>query len=130
MADLLSEEKLAEFNDAFSAFDKKGEKKIPSSDLITVFQAMRCNISKKEETDYLSLLDPYGEGSVPYAEMLPLIAKRLETKETTDALVSAFRVFDKQNRGNSACVLPPTYLYMYMHMYIYVYTIYTYLYYD
>jgi len=71
----------------------------------------------------LQLLDPYGEGSVPYAEMLPLIAKRLETKETTESLVSAFRVFDKQNQGNSACVLPPTYLYMYMHMYIYVYTI-------
>jgi hypothetical protein len=28
-----------------------------------------------------------------------LIAKRLETKETTDQLIAAFRVFDKQNRG-------------------------------
>lgn len=99
MADLLSEERLAEFNEAFGAFDKKGEKKIPAGDLITVFQAMKCNISKKEEQEYLSLLDPNGEGSVPHAEMLPLIAKRLETRETTDMLVAAFRVFDKQNRG-------------------------------
>jgi hypothetical protein len=60
---------------------------------------MKCNISKKEEQEYLQLLDPNGEGSVPYSEVLPLMAKRLETKETTDGLVSAFRVFDKQNRG-------------------------------
>ena len=33
------------------------------------------------------------------ADMLPIFAKRLETKETTDQLVQAFRVFDRQNRG-------------------------------
>jgi Ca2+-binding EF-hand superfamily protein len=54
-ADLLSEEKLAEFNEAFDAFDKKKESKIPSSDLITVFQAMKCNLSKKEEQEFLSV---------------------------------------------------------------------------
>ena len=32
-------------------------------------------------------------------DTVPLIAKRLETKETTDQLLAAFRVFDKQNRG-------------------------------
>ncbi len=37
-------------------------------------------------------------------DTVPLIAKRLETKETTDQLIAAFRVFDKQNRG----VLAPT----------------------
>ena len=49
---MLSEEKLAEFNDAFKTFDKKNENRIPTNDLITVFQAMKCNISKKDEVEY------------------------------------------------------------------------------
>ena len=57
-AEVLTEEKLAEFNDAFSTFDKKNEKRIPASDLITVFQAMKCNLSKKEETEFLSVSLP------------------------------------------------------------------------
>jgi Ca2+-binding EF-hand superfamily protein len=45
------------------------------------------------------MLDPNGEGAVSKHDTVPLIAKRLETKETTDQLIAAFRVFDKQNRG-------------------------------
>ncbi len=53
-SELLSDEKLAEFNEAFDLFDKKKEGKIPSLDLITVFQAMKLNISKREEQEYLA----------------------------------------------------------------------------
>ena len=49
---------MAHFNEAFDAFDKKKEGKIPSNDLITVFQAMKCNLSKKEEQEYLSVRCP------------------------------------------------------------------------
>jgi Ca2+-binding EF-hand superfamily protein len=52
------------------------------------------------------LLDPNGDGSVQKTDVLPIFAKRLETKETTDQLVQAFRVFDRQNRGKFlVCVL-------------------------
>jgi hypothetical protein len=55
MSELLTDEKLAEFNEAFDLFDKKKEGKIPSGDLISVFQAMKLNISKMEEREYLSV---------------------------------------------------------------------------
>ena len=177
-SELLTDEKLAEFNEAFDLFDKKKEGKIPSGDLISVFQAMKLNISKREEREYLSvqctpapplfrscgpssewpsvgvracaracllcfqgvcnwrllhpaaihlactdgspenncqlhesrrrltclriqMLDPNGEGAVSKHDTVPLIAKRLETRETTDQLIAAFRVFDKQNRGSA-----------------------------
>ncbi len=54
-SELLTDEKLAEFNEAFDLFDKKKEGKIPSADLISVFQAMKLNISKREEREYLSV---------------------------------------------------------------------------
>ena len=54
-SELLSDEKLAEFNEAFDLFDKKKEGKIPSQDLIVVFQAMKLNLSKREEQEYLAV---------------------------------------------------------------------------
>ncbi len=47
--------------------------------------------------------------------------KSLEEEE--EAILSAFRVFDKENTGNNM----HRYLYLYMYMYIYVY-IYIYMY--
>ena len=98
-ADFLAEDRLAEFNEAFDLFDKKKEKRIPSGDLITVFQAMKCNISKKEEQEFMQMLDPHGEGQIAHEGLLQLVAKRLETKETTEQLLQAFRVFDQQLQG-------------------------------
>ena len=75
----MSEEKLAEFNEAFDAFDKKKEGKIPSNDLITVFQAMKCNLSKKEEQEFLSVRAPRAPAhAMAMNAVCPLRAMRRE----------------------------------------------------
>uniref|UniRef100_A0A7S0VN04 EF-hand domain-containing protein n=1 Tax=Hemiselmis tepida TaxID=464990 RepID=A0A7S0VN04_9CRYP len=99
MADILSDEQLNEIQDAFRLFDKKGENQISGNDLITVFQALKCNVSQAEMTEYMEVLDPSGTGMVQYQDFLQLVAKRLQTQETADDLIKAFRVFDKEHKG-------------------------------
>jgi hypothetical protein len=60
-----------------------------------------CGVILYSRPWWAQLLDANGEGSVQKSDVLPIFAKRLETKETTDQLVAAFRVFDKQNRGEA-----------------------------
>ena len=47
----------------------------------------------------MQMLDPHGEGQIAHEGLLQLVAKRLETKETTEQLLQAFRVFDQQLQG-------------------------------
>ena len=51
-------EKSAKFDEAFNVLDKEKEGKIPSNDLITVFQSVKYNLSKKEEQEFLSVRAP------------------------------------------------------------------------
>jgi len=99
MAEFLSDEQLTEIQDAFKLFDKKGENQINGNDLVTVFQSLKCNVSQAEMTDYMQVLDPTASGMVQYSDFLPVIAKRLQNKETVDDLMKAFRVFDKEHKG-------------------------------
>mmetsp|Transcript_10624 Transcript_10624/g.21260 ORF Transcript_10624/g.21260 Transcript_10624/m.21260 type:complete len:174 (-) Transcript_10624:46-567(-) len=99
MAEYLSEDEIAQIQEVFAVFDKKGDKVMPASDLTTLFQALHCNVSNAEITEYLQVLDSNGEGSVQYNDLLPVLARRMRTMEKTDQLLAAFRVFDKQNRG-------------------------------
>ena len=56
MADLLlSEEEQAKVQEAFAVFDKKNERAIPVADLATLFQALHCNVSIQEITEYVQV---------------------------------------------------------------------------
>ena len=50
-------------------------------------------------SEYMEYLDPHGAGVVQYSDFLPVIAKRLQTRESVDDLMRAFRVFDKEHKG-------------------------------
>mmetsp|Transcript_14237 Transcript_14237/g.22136 ORF Transcript_14237/g.22136 Transcript_14237/m.22136 type:complete len:176 (-) Transcript_14237:47-574(-) len=102
MTEFLSEEQLAQIQEVVSVFDKKGEHTIPAADLTIVFQALSCNVSNEEVKEYLTVLDPNSEGAVPYSELLPILAKRLQQKESVEQLIEAFRVFDREKRGTIA----------------------------
>uniref|UniRef100_A0A7S4KF32 EF-hand domain-containing protein n=4 Tax=Guillardia theta TaxID=55529 RepID=A0A7S4KF32_GUITH len=99
MTELLSEDKLQEVQEILRILDKKGENIIHSSDVMTLFQALHCNLSMNELQEHLLILDPQSSGVIKIPELMPFIAKRLQTRETTDQLIDAFRVFDKENRG-------------------------------
>ncbi|EKX54728.1 hypothetical protein GUITHDRAFT_131761 [Guillardia theta CCMP2712] len=72
---------------------------------MTLFQALHCNLSMNELQEHLLILDPQSSGVIKIPELMPFIAKRLQTRETTDQLIDAFRVFDKENRGGRRVVV-------------------------
>ncbi len=55
MAEYLSEEELAKIQEAFTVFDKKNDKTMPTADLTTLFQALHCNISQEETREYIQV---------------------------------------------------------------------------
>eukprot|EP00281_Chroomonas_sp_CCMP1168_P019995 CAMPEP_0206233132 /NCGR_PEP_ID=MMETSP0047_2-20121206/11810_1 /ASSEMBLY_ACC=CAM_ASM_000192 /TAXON_ID=195065 /ORGANISM="Chroomonas mesostigmatica_cf, Strain CCMP1168" /LENGTH=167 /DNA_ID=CAMNT_0053656963 /DNA_START=152 /DNA_END=651 /DNA_ORIENTATION=+ len=99
MAEFLSDEQINDVQEAFRLFDKKGENQISGNDMTMVFQALNCNVSMSEMSDYMQILDPHRTGTVQYSDFLPVIAKRIQHKETIDDLIKAFQVFDKDHKG-------------------------------
>ncbi|NXA07817.1 CALMS protein, partial [Sapayoa aenigma] len=95
MAERLSEEKIAEFREAFSLFDRDGDGRIAGAELGTVMRSLGQNPTEAE------LRDMAGQagGAVDFAEFLSLMARRMRDADGEEEIREAFRVFDKDGSG-------------------------------
>ncbi|NXF13421.1 CALMS protein, partial [Smithornis capensis] len=99
MAERLSEEKIAEFREAFSLFDRDGDGRVSSRELGTVMRSLGQNPTEAELQVTVAQLDTDGSGTVDFAEFLALMARRPRDTDGEEELQEAFRVFDKDGNG-------------------------------
>jgi len=99
MADQLSEEKLAEFKEAFQLFDKDGNGKITVDELGTVMRALGNNPTEAELQDLINEVDVNSNGTIEFAEFSTMMANKINDVNSEEDLLASFKVFDKDGNG-------------------------------
>lgn len=99
MADVLTEDQITEFQEAFCLFDKDGDGCITIEELATVIRSLGQNPSSEELHDMISEVDVDGNGTIEFAEFLNLMARKMKETDAEEELKEAFKVFDKDQNG-------------------------------
>ncbi|NXP20706.1 CALMS protein, partial [Scytalopus superciliaris] len=99
MAERLSEEKIAEFKEAFSLFDRDGDGSISTRELGTVMRSLGQNPTEAELQGMVGEVDADGSGAIDFAEFLSLMARKMRDTDGEEEIREAFRVFDKDGNG-------------------------------
>ncbi|KAH7652276.1 EF-hand-containing protein [Dioscorea alata] len=97
--DLLSEEQISEFQEAFCLFDKDGDGCITLDELATVIKSLGQNPTEEELHDMISEVDSDGNGTIEFSEFLHLMARKMKETDAEEELKEAFKVFDKDQNG-------------------------------
>ncbi|ORZ19442.1 calmodulin [Absidia repens] len=99
MADQLSEERLAEFRDAFNLFDRDRNGYIDTKELGAVMKSLNQNANEAELKDMINEADADGNGTMDFNEFISLMVKKRRDTDAVQELLEAFQVFDKD--GNN-----------------------------
>ncbi|KAM7462880.1 hypothetical protein LguiA_031001 [Lonicera macranthoides] len=99
MAEVLNENQIVEFQEAFSLFDKDGDGCITVEELATVIRSLDQNPTEEELQDMLNEVDADGNGTIEFVEFLNLMAKKMKDNDVEEELKEAFKVFDKDQNG-------------------------------
>ncbi|KAA0049321.1 hypothetical protein IC582_012651 [Cucumis melo] len=99
MTEVLSEEQIVEFKEAFCLFDKDGDGCITIEELATVIRSLDQNPTEEELQDMIKEVDVDGNGTIEFAEFLNLMAKKIKETDAEEELKEAFKVFDKDQNG-------------------------------
>ncbi|KAL8026355.1 hypothetical protein ABFX02_14G021200 [Erythranthe guttata] len=97
VSDVLNEEQIVEFQEAFTTFDKDGDGSITIEDLARMMRCLdQINLTEKDLRGIINEIDSDGNGTIELDEFLIHMAKKLkeidEAKET-------FKVFDIDQNG-------------------------------
>ncbi|CAO3591805.1 unnamed protein product [Absidia cylindrospora] len=103
MADQLSDERLAEYRDAFNLFDRDRNGYIDTKELGAVMKSLNQNANEAELKDMINEADADGNGTMDFNEFISHgqygdDLKRRDT-DAVQELLEAFHVFDKD--GNN-----------------------------
>ncbi|XP_073109751.1 calmodulin-like isoform X2 [Elaeis guineensis] len=97
--DILTEEQISEFQEAFCLFDKDGDGCITLEELATVIRSLGQNPTEEELQDMISEVDANGNGTIEFGEFLSLMARKMKETDAEEELKEAFKVFDKDQNG-------------------------------
>jgi len=95
----LSPEKLQEYKDIFSFFDRDGGGFISSLELGQVMKTFGWNPSESELQELISEIDQDGNGEISFNEFVWLMTRDLHDDDIEEEIREAFRCFDKDGHG-------------------------------
>jgi Ca2+-binding EF-hand superfamily protein len=95
-----SEDKIAEFREAFELFDKDQDGCITIDDLAALMKALNFPPTDQEIQNMKSEVDVDQNGNVDYKEYISLIARRTRDVDMEEEMVEAFKIFDTNNDGH------------------------------
>lgn len=95
----MSEEKIAEFKEAFALFDKDSDGKVTTKELGTVMRSLGQNPSESELADMINEVDANSDGSIDFPEFLTMMAKKMKDTDLDAEIAEAFKVFDRNGDG-------------------------------
>jgi len=97
MVDKLSKEELEEYREAFSYFDKDRDGRITAQELPLVIRA--CGQAPSEKQVAALVAEIGANAKLDINEFLVVATKNLVKAPSTDAVLEAFKVFDKEGQG-------------------------------
>ncbi|CAN6582116.1 hypothetical protein ACFX13_034303 [Malus domestica] len=99
MGEVLTEEQIVEFQEAFCLFDKDGDGCITIEELATAVKLLDPNPTEEELQNMISEVDVDGNGTIEFGEFLNLMARKMKENDADEELKEAFKVFDKDQDG-------------------------------
>ncbi|KAJ6775260.1 CALCIUM BINDING PROTEIN [Salix purpurea] len=99
MVDDLTEEEVAELQEAFCLFDKDGDGCITFEELATVIKSLHHSATDEELHIMMSEADVDGNGTIEFVEFLNLMARKMRENDAYEELKEVFKVFDKDQDG-------------------------------
>ncbi|THU74099.1 hypothetical protein C4D60_Mb04t29780 [Musa balbisiana] len=97
--DILTDEQIIEFQEAFCLFDKDGDGCITLEELGTVIKSLGQDPSEEELQEMIREVDSDGNGTIEFGEFLNLMARKVKETNIEEELKEAFKVFDKDQNG-------------------------------
>ncbi|KAJ1724025.1 hypothetical protein LPJ53_001662 [Coemansia erecta] len=95
----VSEERAAEYREAFSVFDTNGDGYITAEELGKAMRSLGYSPTEINLRDMINEVDRDGNGKVDFSEFLTLMARQTKNANEEDELREAFKVFDKDGNG-------------------------------
>ncbi|CAH9070647.1 unnamed protein product [Cuscuta europaea] len=95
----LTSNKIAEYREAFSLFDKDGDGQITKHELGIVLRSLGQKVTEAEVEEMICGVDVDGSKTVDFKEFVGLMRKKLKDKEVEAELKAAFQIFDKDHNG-------------------------------
>ena len=92
-ADDLTEEDVAEYQEAFQLFDKDGNGHIEAKELAEVLTALGQSPSEEDIVKMMKEVDADENGSIEFPEFLKMMASRHRKVDNTEEIQEAFKVF-------------------------------------
>jgi calmodulin len=99
MSEHLTEDKIAEFKEAFEIFDKNKDGFITIKELGEIMKNLGQTPTEAELTDMINEVDIDGNGNIDFKEFLGLMARKMRDTDTEEELIEAFKVFDRDGNG-------------------------------
>nr|CAB3461119.1 unnamed protein product [Digitaria exilis] len=103
MADQLTDEQIAEFKEAFSLFDKDGDGRIATGELVTALRSLGQNVDEAEARRFLEEEAgvPAGadDAGIDLAAFLAVAARKMGAGQSAERLAECFDVFDDARSG-------------------------------
>ena len=99
IAEHFTKGQIAEFQEAFALFDRKGDGTIPVEELPTVLRALGLDRQKDRYEAMMSKLTVDKNGMLDFPQFLELMEPVLEETDMEDELLEAFQLFDKDKNG-------------------------------
>ncbi|XP_046336651.1 calmodulin-like [Haliotis rufescens] len=99
MADVLTENQIAEMREAFGLFDKNGDGMITTAELGAVIRSLGQNPTEGELQDMITEVDENESGTIEFPEFMTMMSKRMKEETPKEELYEAFQVFDKDGNG-------------------------------
>ncbi|XP_069344449.1 calmodulin-1-like [Eulemur rufifrons] len=99
MADQLTNEQIAEFKEAFSVFDKDGDRTITTKELGTVVRSLGPNPTEAALQDMIGEVDAGGNDTIDFPEYLTMMARKMKDTDSEEEICEVSRVFGKDGNG-------------------------------
>ena len=99
VANKLTEEEIADFQEAFSLFDEDDSGTITIKELGSVMTSLGQNSTEAGLQDLINEVDIDGDGIIDFNEFLMLMVGKSKDVNTEEEFIEAFRVFDRDENG-------------------------------
>ncbi|KAK3736721.1 hypothetical protein RRG08_059249 [Elysia crispata] len=83
----------------FSLFDKKGDGRVSTKDLGSVFKSLGLTCDAQKLKDWSDEMDEDAQGHINWEQFKLIFTRKLKEDEDERELKEAFRVLDKSNKG-------------------------------
>jgi len=95
----LTEEQISKFKEAFTLFDKDGDRTITTKELGNVMRSLGQNPTEAELQDMINEVDANGNGTIDFPEFITMMSRKMKDTDSEEELLEAFKIFDKDGNG-------------------------------